>query len=90
MNIALHGLVSGKVQGVWYRQSTVAQATSLGVNGWVRNLPDGRVEVWLEGDAEAVRALARWLETGPVRAKVTGVELEERQPEGLSDFEVRY
>lgn len=90
MKIALHALVSGKVQGVWYRQSTVEQAVSLGVHGWVRNLPDGRVEAWLEGDEGPVREVARWLEQGPARAEVSGVEMQEKEPQGFAEFEVRH
>ena len=89
MKIALHAVVSGKVQGVWYRQSTVEQAASLGVHGWVRNLPDGRVDAWLEGEEEAVRDVARWLERGPPRAEVSGVQVQEHSPQGYAEFEVR-
>lgn len=89
MKIALQAVVSGKVQGVWYRQSTVEQAASLGVHGWVRNLPDGRVEAWLEGDEEAVSALARWLEQGPTKAEVSGVDVQQMSPQGFAAFEVR-
>ena len=89
MKIALQAVVSGKVQGVWYRQSTVEQAASLGVHGWVRNLPDGRVEAWLEGEEQAVRALARWLEQGPPKAEVSGVQVQEQTPQGYAEFEVR-
>ena len=81
--------MSGRVQGVWFRQGTAEQAATLGVNGWVRNLPDGRVEAWLEGEEQAVRALARWLEQGPPKAAVTGVQVQEQAPQGYTDFEVR-
>lgn len=89
MSIALQAWVSGRVQGVWFRQGTAEQAATLGVNGWVRNLPDGRVEAWLEGEEQAVRALARWLERGPPKAAVTGVQVQEQAPQGYTDFEVR-
>ncbi len=89
MSIALQAWVSGRVQGVWFRQGTAEQAATLGVNGWVRNLPDGRVEAWLEGEEQAVRALARWLEQGPPKAAVTGVQVQEQAPQGYTDFEVR-
>ena len=89
MSIALQAWVSGRVQGVWFRQGTAEQAATLGVNGWVRNLPDGRVEAWLEGEEQAVRALARWLEQGPPKAAVSGVQVQEQVPQGYTDFEVR-
>lgn len=89
MSIALQAWVSGRVQGVWFRQGTAEQAATLGVNGWVRNLPDGRVEAWLEGEEQAVRALARWLEQGPPKAAVSGVQVQEQAPQGYTDFEVR-
>ncbi|MGY4531216.1 acylphosphatase [Pseudomonas sp. TE3786] len=87
--ICLHGYVSGKVQGVFFRQSTEAQATRLDLDGWVRNLADGRVEVLVEGEEEAVRELAVWLETGPKKAKVTAVELQEHPLQGIAGFIVR-
>ncbi|KHO65621.1 acylphosphatase [Pseudomonas flexibilis] len=89
MSIALQAWVSGRVQGVWFRQGTAEQAATLGVHGWVRNLPDGRVEAWLEGEELAVRGLARWLEQGPPKAAVTGVQVQEQAPQGYTDFEVR-
>ena len=87
--ICLHGYVSGKVQGVYYRQSTENEAERLDLDGWVRNLDDGRVEVLIEGDEEPVRALAAWLEQGPEAAEVTSVELEELTPQGIVGFIVR-
>ena len=89
MSIALQVWVSGRVQGVWFRQGTAEQATALGVNGWVCNLPDGRVEAWLEGEQQAVHALARWLEQGPPKAEVSGVQVQEQTPQGYAEFEVR-
>jgi acylphosphatase len=67
-------LVSGKVQGVFFRASTRVQALKLGLRGHAKNLPDGRVEVLAEGDASALDALERWLHVGPPMAKVETVE----------------
>lgn len=67
-------LVSGRVQGVFYRASTREQAQRLGLTGHARNLPDGRVEVVAHGSAEALDALERWLWQGPPAATVGGVE----------------
>lgn len=87
--LCLHGHVSGRVQGVGFRQGTAAEARRLNLAGWVRNLQDGRVEVWAEGDAVAVRALASWLENGPAHAQVTDLELREQPCQGLQGFEIR-
>ena len=67
-------LVSGRVQGVFYRASTRGQAQQLGLTGHARNLPDGRVEVVAHGSPEALDALERWLWQGPPAAKVEGIE----------------
>ncbi|HET6804024.1 MAG TPA: acylphosphatase [Frateuria sp.] len=67
-------LVSGRVQGVFYRASTRGQAQQLGLTGHARNLPDGRVEVVAHGEADALDALERWLWEGPPAAAVEGVE----------------
>ena len=82
-------IVSGRVQGVFFRDSTRRAAESRGVGGWVRNRDDGRVEAWFEGDAEAVDAMVAWARRGPSRAEVSGVDVEDVEPEGLSRFEVR-
>ena len=66
-------LVSGRVQGVWFRGATREQALALGLSGYARNLADGRVEVVAAGDAAALHALERWLWQGPVHADVTQV-----------------
>lgn len=67
-------LVSGKVQGVFFRASTRQQALQLGLRGQARNLPDGRVEVLVAGDSEAIETLASWLRHGPPLAEVESVE----------------
>ena len=69
-------LVSGRVQGVFYRAAAQARARELGVTGFARNLPDGRVEVLACGAPDAVAALCEWLRRGPPRAEVIGVECE--------------
>ena len=79
----------GRVQGVWFRESTRAAAEAAGVAGWVANRPDGTVEAVLEGDADAVDALVAWMQDGPRRAAVDRVEVNEEEPEGLSGFDVR-
>lgn len=75
--ICMHYYVSGKVQGVWFRASTKTQADQLGLSGWVRNLPDGRVEVLACGEENKVAQLHAWLQHGPERAEVTDCLSEE-------------
>ena len=70
-------IVSGKVQGVFYRASTREQALRLGLAGHAKNLPDGSVEVLASGDADALDALQRWLRQGPPAAKVNAVSRED-------------
>ncbi len=83
--------ISGRVQGVWYRGATEAEARRLGVDGWVRNLPDGSVEALLEGAPAAVRALVDWCRTGPPGARVAAVT-EQAEPVGddLVGFRIRH
>ncbi len=84
-----HIWVTGRVQGVFFRQETARKARSRGVAGWVRNLPDGRVEAVLEGRAEDVAAVVEWAVAGPPIAHVEHVEIEEEIPEGESGFRIR-
>lgn len=72
-------IVSGKVQGVFFRASTREQALELGLRGYARNLPEGRVEVLAQGEADALDALERWLQVGPPMAKVEAVERNEAE-----------
>lgn len=82
-------LVSGMVQGVFFRHETRVRAQGMGVAGWVRNLPDGGVEAVFEGRREAVESMVAWCRRGPRYARVERVEVAWEDPEGLSGFEVR-
>jgi acylphosphatase len=82
-------LIHGKVQGVFFRDTTRRQAESRGVTGWVDNRSDGSVEALFEGDEDDVEAMIAFCRQGPRGAEVDGVEVSEEQPEGLSGFEVR-
>jgi acylphosphatase len=86
--VRLHLWVSGRVQGVWYRGSCADQAEQLGVSGWARNLPDGRVEVVAEGGPEAVGKLVEWCHKGPPHARVASIDVRQEAPEGLTGFAV--
>jgi acylphosphatase len=85
----VHVYVSGQVQGVNFRGATQEEAERLGLNGWVRNLQDGRVEAVFEGDPETVRKMIDWCESGPSSADVDDVTVEQEEPAGESGFEVR-
>lgn len=79
-------LVSGRVQGVFYRAACRREAQALGIAGWAKNLDDGRVEVVAEGEAETVAALEAWCRQGPPGALVTSVRSVAETPEGLQGF----
>jgi acylphosphatase len=81
-----HVWVSGRVQGVWFRQSCAELADRLGVSGWIRNLPDWRVEAVFEGDDAAVDEIVAWCHHGPLRAMVTDVEVVAEDAEGSKGF----
>ncbi|MCW8926467.1 MAG: acylphosphatase [Xanthomonadales bacterium] len=81
-------LVSGKVQGVWYRASTQEQARRLGIDGYARNLSDGRVEVMASGPSDALDELGEWLWQGPKNARVSSVDCDERQWNGEEGFRI--
>ncbi len=85
--LCLHGHISGIVQGVYYRQSTCQQALAENVSGWAKNLPDGRVEVLLCGEASAVRKVEQWLHQGPTRARVDDVQLAVTNCLNITGFE---
>ncbi|MBW2295020.1 MAG: acylphosphatase [Deltaproteobacteria bacterium] len=72
--VRAHGFVQGRVQGVWFRESTRQCAAELGLGGWVRNLPDGRVEAEFVGPLEAVKSARAFVEQGPLHARVDRIE----------------
>ncbi len=82
--------ITGLVQGVWFRQSTLQTANHFGVNGWVKNLPDGSVAVVLEGEKSAVQAVINWCRQGPEPARVEDLQVIWKEPTGeFRDFQVR-
>ena len=85
-DICIHAFVSGLVQGVWYRRSTQRKAESCGVNGWAKNLADGRVEVMLCGEEKVVKEVADWLHEGPPNARVEQVSIEVPEWQPLQRF----
>lgn len=83
-------LVSGRVQGVFFRASTCDTARALGVGGWVRNLPDGRVELVACGEPAQLDALTAWLWKGPPHARVDAVTVQDEQAGPFRGFEARH
>ena len=91
MKVRAHVFVSGRVQGVFFRSEIAYEAKKHRVNGWVRNLPDGRVEAVFEGEQENVQMLVKFCEHGPTGAGVTGVNVMwEPHPKEFADFEIMY
>ena len=87
----IRAVVTGRVQGVWYRAHTQQQAMALGLEGYVRNLPDGTVEIVAQGTEERIDALLDWARVGPPRARVDEVRVSPwTQDDELESFEVRY
>jgi len=89
MKKTIHCYISGRVQGVFFRATTREQAMLYGVTGWVRNLPDGRVEVMASGEEKQVRQLQKWLKSGPETAHVMKLECEEAEYLDYGRFSVR-
>ena len=83
-----HVLVSGSVQGVYFRAATRDRARSLGVKGWVRNVTDGRVEAVFEGERAPVESMVEWCRYGPEGAGVDAVETSWEEPRGEERFSV--
>ena len=79
----------GRVQGVFFRDSTRRRAEAAGVAGWIANRQDGTVEAVLEGEDEAVESVVAWMHDGPRGAGVERVDVSEEEPEGLRGFDVR-
>jgi acylphosphatase len=90
MKTAAHVLISGRVQGVWYRASTKQQAERLGVTGWVKNTPDGRVEAVFYGDEKKIKEMISWCHQGPPNAAVTSVDVTyTKSNEVFSEFTIK-
>jgi acylphosphatase len=79
----------GRVQGVFFRDSTRREAESAGVAGWARNRSDGAVEAVFEGDEEAVDRMVEFVRRGPGHSEIDDVEVVDETPEGLSGFDVK-
>ena len=91
MIVKKHVLISGRVQGVWFRATTREKAEELGVTGWVRNTSDGRVEAVFMGEEEKVDKLIEWCHHGPPLAEVEKVEVEPyTSDEEYKEFTIRY
>ena len=90
-NVRVRLIIEGRVQGVWFRDSTRQVANSLGVTGWVRNLPEGSVEVVAEGPEPEVKKLVQWCHHGPTHARVTNVqEFQEPWKGEFQTFDIRF
>lgn len=90
MKVRAHVFVSGRVQGVFFRSETRYEAKKRHVKGWVRNLPDGRLEAVFEGEEESVKELVEFCKRGPSGARVTGIDVNWENYTGASkDFEIK-
>ena len=86
-----HIFVSGRVQGVLFRDGTRRQAKKLGITGWVKNLGDGRVEAVFEGEKVKVEQIVNWAKRGPILSKVENLEIAWEEHKGeFSSFEIKY
>lgn len=90
-DIRVHLIISGRVQGVFFRHNTMKKAVELGLKGWVKNLPDGNVEAVFEGIPKQVHEMIRWCHMGPPSAHVENVGEVWEEPTGeFSSFEIGY
>ena len=91
MNVRAHVIISGHVQGVFFRAHTRDFARKFGLNGWVKNRPDGKVEAVFEGDEEEVNSIVDWCNDGPPEASVSNVDVKWEDFRGeFKGFEVVY
>jgi acylphosphatase len=89
MFFAVHLVVQGRVQGVWFRAGTQERALQLGLCGWAKNCPDGTVEIHAEGNKETLEQFIRWCRKGTPAAEVTHLNVEWVAPQQLNTFEIR-
>jgi len=88
---ALHLMIRGRVQGVWFRASTQETARQLKIKGWVRNTPEGNVEAHIQGEESSVEKMLSWCSQGPPGAGVEGIDVSEASPnEEYKAFNIRY
>ena len=91
MKINIHVVISGRVQGVWFRASTKQKAEQLGINGWVRNTPEGDVEAIFEGEESDIKEMLEWCHHGPPLAEVEKVKVKNQVPTTIFDvFKIKY
>ena len=91
MKSSVHVLISGRVQGVFFRANTKQQAEMLGLSGWVRNTKDGKVEAIFEGEEEVLDQIIKWCHRGPSLSKVDKVDVKKQEPTNeYEDFSIRY
>ena len=86
----VHLIVSGRVQGVFFRANTSKKANEMGLKGYVKNMPDGNVEVVAQGSEEKVGELIAFLKKGPGLAKVEEVKIMNKEPENFNGFEIKH
>jgi len=86
----LHIIIQGQVQGVFFRNTAKKIAEEMGMTGWVRNLPDGRLEAVVEGEKDKLEKMAKWAKKGPILARVEKIELEWGEYKGeFKNFEIK-
>ena len=91
MKINVHVIISGRVQGVFFRASTKQKAEQLGITGWVRNTHDGCVEAIFEGEENKINEMIEWCHHGPSFSKVNNVEIKKQNPiNGFDKFSIKY
>ena len=86
----VHLIVSGRVQGVFFRANTRDKALELGLHGYAKNLPDGNVEVVAQGDESKINELIEFIKKGSGIAKVTDMQVKHKEPENFKNFEIMY
>jgi acylphosphatase len=91
MKSRVHVVISGRVQGVWFRASTRDKAQQLGLTGWVKNTSEGNVEAVFEGEEKLINEMLDWCHHGPPLAQVKNVEIKKRRPSNdFDDFSIKY
>ena len=91
MKTNVHVMITGRVQGVWFRANTRQKAEQLGITGWVHNTRDGCVEAIFEGEENRVKEMIEWCHRGPPLAKIENVEVKNQSPtNGFDDFSIKY